>query len=112
MASPLLDKLTGSINSPFWSAKAQNVLHDHYSYLSTVTVSNFITVTKFQCTKFEGDFYGLLADLNIPSEYFPYILNFNGLLHPTDYVPEMETVVIPSLAELSLILQVNNTVTI
>lgn len=91
-----------------WSVKTQNIFADHFTYLYNHPDVKQITINPFQCTKFEGDFYGLLFDLRIPEQYHPFVLAFNKMSHPSDYRADVISILIPPLSELNLIMKVNN----
>ena len=111
MPSPILNQIPDN-NSELWAAKIQHLWADHYSLLRAGFEVKQVTLTKHQCGKFEGDFYGLLTDVGVPVAYHPYVTFFNSMSHPCQYKSTMETILIPDFSELGVIAKINNTVNI
>jgi hypothetical protein len=50
--------------------------------------------------KYQGDFWGLLDELQVPKQYHPIITVLNGFTSPGDFTAEMLQLQIPDTAEL------------
>lgn len=111
MPSHILELLPQN-NSAMWQTKTQHLWADHYSLLRGAFEVRQITLTRHQCGKFEGDFYGLLTDVGVPVAFHPFVTSFNALDHPCQYKSTMDTILIPDFSELDVISKINRTVNI
>ena len=64
------------------------VMEDHIGLISSERLYTVVDISNEPTEKYIGDFYGLLADLNIPTEVWYPILRLNGLYSPLDYNPQ------------------------
>lgn len=85
------------------------VLDSHYTYLRNLTTNTIRTVTPFQSTKFMGDFYGLLSDMQIPRQFFYPILHANNMVSPNDFTPDIQSILIPDTSALEMIRNIHMT---
>ena len=107
-----MDILLGKLEKNFTSQNTPRVMsiwYDHMTYLKTRPTLDTIKVSDHQCIKFEGDFWGLLQDMGVPSQYHPFVAAFNGYSHPSDYRGTQDMVKIPDLQAMEVILKVNMT---
>ena len=108
MPSPILDLLPKT-NYSFWDSKTQHLWADHYTLLRHGFEVRQVLLSKHQCGKFEGDYYGLLGDIGVPASFHPFVTAFNGLAHPCQYKSTTETVLLPDFGELDIISKINKT---
>lgn len=81
------------------------VLDSHMRYLRTLA-SSIVTATSQQAWKYRGDYFGLLQDLHISSQYHYVIMRFNKIDSPMDYDGLSTIVELPDMNEVDLILGV------
>jgi hypothetical protein len=85
------------------------VLDAHYTYLRNLSTNTIRTVTPFQSTKFAGDFYGLLSDMQVPRQFFYVILRINNMVSPNDFTSTMQSILIPDTSVVEMIKNIHLT---
>ena len=85
------------------------VLGTHYTYLRNLATNRIRTVTSFQETKYRGDFYGLLTDMQIPRQFFYIILRLNDLASPDDFDVGMQNILVPDTSIIEMIRNIHTT---
>lgn len=76
------------------------MLESHLTYLKNLPKNQIMTVTEHQCYKFEGDFYGLLNDLNVQKFLHYPILRMNGYQHSSDFKETIASILVPEAEEI------------
>lgn len=77
-----------------------DLIESHITYLKKLPKNQIISVTEHQCYKFEGDFYGLLNDLNIQKFLHYPILRMNGYDSSADFKDTIVSILVPEAEEI------------
>lgn len=83
----------------------RNIIEDHLQVLKHKGTKIPIPVSAYQESKYRGDFYGLLQNLQIPVELHWIVLRINGLHSPMDYQGTMIEIIGPDHNYIKLLLQ-------
>lgn len=73
------------------------VVEDNLTYLRTSGRISSVTLTNTQCQKFQGDFFGLLIDLQVQLKHHHIVLRVNNLLHTGDFTGEVNVILMPDV---------------
>jgi len=84
------------------------LIESHLTYLRTTNITT-TAVDQQKNYKFEGDFYGLLAELNISKEFHYVIMRVNGYESSSDFKGDVEYIVMPDLAEVQMLANILET---
>lgn len=74
------------------------LIESHLTYLRGATGLNLLEVTEMQGYKYEGDFFGLLDDLNVDKKYHHIVMRVNDMVSGADYKGNLPSIVLPSLS--------------
>ena len=87
------------------------VLDDHLEYLKTAGKVMQTHITDGKNFKNEGDFYGLLKDIEIPipEKHFYIVMRINGLTSSYDYDGEKSVLLIPDFEEIEMLMERHST---
>lgn len=96
---------TGTSDVSYFTSEYIQLVEDHLTFFSNNNRNTFLDFTEQQGYKFEGDFYGLLIDLNVPKKYHYLVLRMNGLDSSSDFSGNVFIVKIPPLNEVDSIKQ-------
>ena len=89
-----IEKLeTLALENEFVEKSFLNILEDHMFLLKNSNV-RLLTIKENEGYKYEGDFYGLLTFMNVPSKYHYVTMRVNDLETPNDY-PGFTQILIP-----------------
>lgn len=88
----------GEVN--YYSEAFRNLLENHLQILSSSSSYRLAEVRAIDSYKYSGDLYGLLNQLNVPSEYHWITLRLNGLHSPMDYKGDLLNIKIPNIKQL------------
>jgi hypothetical protein len=72
-------------NGVFYDPGFRTVLETHIPFLRAPQVSRRMPISPDKIYQFEGDFYGLLSDLDIPMEHHWVYLRVNGFHSPVEF---------------------------
>ena len=81
-------------------------VESHIPYFKNVASKTVLSVTQQQNAKYEGDFYGLLAELKVHPEHRYLTMRVNGLDTSSDYLGDKEVIILPDLAYFNTLKQV------
>ncbi len=79
------------------------LIESHVQHLKTSAGSRLLDVTSQQSVKYQGDFFGLLDDLQVDKKYHHIVMRVNNLHSSADYTSDMKMVIVPPLAEIELL---------
>ena len=79
-----------------YSAGWQVLIESELLNLTSSYNSSTLSIDPHDAFKYEGDFYGLLAQYNIPQQYFFAYLRANGLRDPSEFPMTMSSLIAPS----------------
>jgi hypothetical protein len=82
--------------SIYYDDAFRSVLEDHISFLKTHPKTNVVSVQPHDAYKYEGDLYGLFANMNIPAHYHWIVMRTNGFRSPFDGSENMLQILVPS----------------
>lgn len=80
----------------YYSDRFRVVLEDHMTYLRNHPQTYYKEVNSKQAYKFEGDFFGLLSELNLPVEFYWLIMRMNKLTSPVYTESTITSIIVPS----------------
>lgn len=89
-----IHNLQSNDDSVYHEADFQLMLEAHLTYLRQTNI-RLETVSEHQTYKYEGDFYGLLDDINVIKKFHYVTLRVNGYEHSGDYKGDRKVIVIP-----------------
>lgn len=93
---PTIDKIQNDSNY-------LQMLESHLTYFKALPSNTYITVTSQQNYKYEGDFYGLLNDVNVDKNFHYIVMRLNGIENSCDYKGDINEILVPDLTEVRLI---------
>lgn len=82
----------------YYNENFRVVIEDHMTYLRNDPQSYYQNVTPAQAYKFEGDFFGLLDQLNQPPQFHWIIMRMNKLTSPVYSQDTITQILVPSAA--------------
>ncbi len=112
MVMTVLGQLNKQTSDIYDTAAWRLVVETHLNWLRTQRESDVVVVPPYLAYKYEGDLYGALTELRIPTHMHWTIMRVNGLYTPNDfrgeeaitlYVPTRET--FQELAQVALTTQ-------
>lgn len=90
------ETVTPSGAEVYYSDSFRAVIEDHMTFLRTHPQTYRKSVTSAQAYKFEGDFFGLLQEINEPSQFHWIILRMNKLTSPVYSTDDITSILVPS----------------
>ena len=84
-------------------------MESHIEYLRNHPDSDYLEVSDQRAHKHQADFYGLLKAYDVPFEQHWIVLRMNGLTSPTQYMPDMIQILLPSDRVIANIRQIYRT---
>lgn len=90
---------TNTPEDVYYSQEFLQVIEDHLSYLRLTAAVSPVAVSQLQGMKYEGDFYGLLADNNVEKKYHHVVLRLNGYVSSADYSGDIDYFLLPDFNE-------------
>lgn len=100
-----INKIPTNQEEAFFETGFQLMLESHLTYLRTLSTNRVMKVSEHQCYKYEGDFYGLLNDLNVEKKYHYVIMRVNALASSSDFKEIISEIIVPDTSE---IVRLNN----
>jgi len=100
--------LPQSIEDVYFDPNFIVLLESHITYLRTTNIST-VVVSSHQGYKYEGDFYGLLGDLNILKKFHYIVMRVNGYESSADFDGNITHIVTPDFNEIDLLKNVYQT---
>lgn len=82
------------IDDIYYSKDFITLIESNLQLLRTTNI-RIQTITDQQAYKFEGDFYGLLLELNIPRHLHFVVLRVNNYRNSSDYMGDLQNIIIP-----------------
>lgn len=84
----ILEKMALQGPELFYNQDFRDVLEQHVDWLKNHASTQRVTVNPEDSYKFERDFYGLLAKMNIKPEYYWVTARVNGYTSSLDFLAE------------------------
>ena len=97
-----IHNLTPDIETVYHDPDFNILLESHLTYFRSNNIK-IVQVSEHQNYKFEGDFYGVLDDLNIPKKYHFFITRINGFSSSNDFKGNMQYIIIPDINEIEML---------
>lgn len=85
------------------------IIESHLTHLRSSEGVRLLTVKEQQGYKYEGDFFGLLDDLQVDKKYHHIVMRINDLQSSADYKGDLTHVLIPSFNEVDTLKNVFQT---
>mgnify|MGYP007069470120 CR=1 FL=1 len=102
----LIQNLQTDLDDVYYSNAYFVMIESHLSYLKSLKDNQTFSITKQQNDKYEGDFYGLLNELNFEKRYHYPIMRINGLDNSNDFEGDRDFILVPSLQEVNLLTRI------
>ena len=99
------------IESTYFDTQFLILIESHLTYLRKSDGLRVISVSEHQGYKYEGDFFGLLDDLNVEKKYHHIVMRVNGLDSSADFKGDLDHVLLPSLSEIDMLKSILQTST-
>jgi hypothetical protein len=101
----LSDRLKNNTANIYFDEGFLHLIETHLGFLKSLPATTRKIIHFNIAKKFDGDFYGLLAELFIEKEFHYPILRVNGLSASNDYRGENLEIILPPLEEIRLLLE-------
>jgi hypothetical protein len=98
-----IDVLTPIVEADFYSDDFLKLIEDHLTELRKDPRTVIRQISNVQCVKYQGDFFGLLLDLQIQPQYHHAVLRVNNLLSAADFTGLVNQIVIPNLPAIDML---------
>lgn len=98
-----IDVLMPNVESDFYAPGFLKIIEDHLTQLRTDSNTTIRQITNVQCVKYQGDFFGLLLDLNISPQYHHAIMRVNNMYSAADFVGDVNQFVMPNLPAIDML---------
>ena len=82
----------------------RNIIESHLKYLREHLNTQSIRLDPHIEYEYAGDFYGLLQAMGYPHDIQWILMRVNGLHSPIDYTGELETILVPPDAVITMLL--------
>lgn len=102
----LIQNLQTDLQDVFYTNAYFVMIESHLTYLKSLSGNQTTTLTKQQNIKYEGDFYGLLNELNIDKQYHYPTLRVNGYENSNDFIGDRDVIIVPDFQELNLLVRI------
>lgn len=79
-----INRLEANTTKVYFDIGFMAFIDQHLPYIKSHGLT-MVTLTSSNAYKHAGNFYGILAELNIPHNYHYAIMRINGLLNSNDY---------------------------
>lgn len=96
----LSDTIPDSIPSVYYSEGFQSMLENHIFTLARHTGAQLIVIEPTRAYQYEGDFFGLLTSLGVPSQYHWATMRCNGFYSPTDFKSDTTSITHPPFEQI------------
>lgn len=83
-------------SSQFYEADWRLVIESHLVWLINNAKEERLNINPHMGWKYEGDFYGMLTEANVPNHLHYVILRMNGLFNPVEYDGTLLTILLPN----------------
>jgi len=101
---PVSEKIRTVSNTDLYSRDFKRILDDHIPLLRSQSPEKKL-VKREIAVRCEGDFYALLAELDIPLWMNYVVLRLNEYTSPTQYKNDRRAVIIPSMAVVNRLIE-------
>jgi len=92
------NEITNLKDETFYNFDYIQIIEDNIRYLKNINNLTVIEIENNLNYKYEGDFYGLLEEKNIPKDYHYACLRINDLKSSVDYKGDRDFIFIPNLS--------------
>lgn len=90
--------------SKFYTDSFKQLIYSHLSFLRETYKNQVINATPHQGLVWQGDFYGLLAELRVSSAMYMVVAMVNGIDDSTDYDGKLLTFIVPSERDIVMLM--------
>lgn len=84
----LINHLNVDESSGFYEPAFRQVLEDHLSFIKAAGTVQTLNVPPMVALRYQGDYYGLLNQLKVPTFLHWITMRVNGLISPADTIPD------------------------
>lgn len=99
----ILNLLRSPGNKVYYEQGFRVLLEDHMTYLKGLSTTRTINIDLHNAYKFQGDLDGLLNEFRIKPEIHYIVMRMNNFTSPSEYTPDILTLLIPDDQEISRI---------
>lgn len=96
MAMSVLSRMGQSGPQIFYTATWRLLVESHLTWLRSLRESEVVIIEPHIAYKYEGDLFGALTELRIPSYMHWTIMRVNGLFSPMDFKGESVHLMVPT----------------
>jgi hypothetical protein len=97
-----IDSMSINVDDIYCSNGFMVLIESHLTHLRTYKATT-VTVSDHQCYKYEGDLYGLLADIGIAPYLHHIIARINGYVSSADFNGLHARLLMPNLDEIGML---------
>lgn len=105
MTNPIDSIMVNEGPSVYYNFNFRVVLESHLTYFRSNVGTKSQPILPNAAYRFEGDLYGLLHSLGIPSEYHWFIMRINDYTSPQETTSELSSLLIPDYSAIEKIRQ-------
>jgi len=102
----LIQNLQTNLDDIYYSNPYFVMIESHLTYIKSLSSNQTTAISKQQNDKYEGDFYGLLNELNIEKQYHYPTMRINGYDNSNDFLGDREFILIPDFQEINLLTRI------
>lgn len=109
MTMPLVADIPSEGAAIYYDPGWMRMIETHLNWLLSRQDNELITIAEGTAYKYEGDFFGLMAEINVMPAYWFLLMRMNGMMAPTDYRLEMQTLLKPTFSNVDNLTSVYRT---
>lgn len=96
----LSDTILDSVSPVYYSEPFQSMLENHIFTLARHSGAQVIPIEPSHAYQYEGDFFGLLTSLGVPSQYHWTTMRCNGYYSPVDFRSDVVSITQPPFEQI------------
>lgn len=101
--------LIGTTDNFYHETKFLELIESHLTFLRNAEGVMTLPVSSLASEKYRGDFFGLLADMNIPKDHWHIAMRVNDLRSSADFTGKMDVILVPNNQSLVLLKNIYRT---
>lgn len=105
-----INNLVSKTDDNFFDTKFLELIESHLTYLRGLETNMVLPVSSLNSEKYRGDFFGLLADMNVPKDHWHITMRVNDYKSSADFDGKRDHIVIPSSQTLLLLKNIYRTI--
>ncbi|WP_257291138.1 hypothetical protein [Endozoicomonas sp. ONNA1] len=98
MSSPITQQMHQDGPNIYYQPEFRDMVEDHLNWLITHPDTTTIDILPKDAFKYEGDFYGLMAQIDNRRHLFWYVMRINRMKQPEDFTRDTVQLLIPDTA--------------